>query len=432
MKTSDTQTRGYLQRVRQGLGLDELDISERFFNIILVAFTVLLFTQIFYAILLGPNTLNIIVTILAFVVFLLTTLLIIKSPYKGFVKWFFLGALHVLMVFFWFSSEGLQGSLTTTITVCIFVVAVTVPDRYNKIAVALSFLFYSLLAVSEFVFPDLILPYNSLLSKKIDILMATLFNSLVVGLSFVYLRGEYAKKVEEERVQKEQQKQLNEELDNFVYRTSHDLRAPIASSLGLLDLIAQTDKPEERDRFLELQRRSLLKLDDFIREILNYSRNTRLEVTQSFINFPTLIEDAVAQLQFGQPERQLDIRIDCPDDLLFYCDKIRLQIVFNNLISNAFCYCDNKKPTSFLHIQIGEREHTIEIVLQDNGQGIRKEYIPKIFEMFFRANTTSSGSGVGLYIVKQTLQKLGGTIVCESEFGQGTTFKIELPKQVLG
>lgn len=428
LKTKLSASLGPIKRI---LGLRAADISDRFFNIILVSFTFLLFTQLFYIIFFEANRLNTIITVVSFVLFLSITILVVKSPPKPFVKWAFLFVVHLVLAFFWFTAEGLQGSLNATITVCVFVVAITVPDKHSAMAVSLSFVFYFLLAISEFFFPALIVPYNNVTSKKIDILVSIIFNSLLVGFSFVYLKGEYEKKVEEERVQKEQQKQLNEELDNFVYRTSHDLRAPIASSLGLLDLIEQTDNPEERGRYLALQRRSLLKLDDFIKEILNYSRNTRLELTQSAINFRQIIDDEIAQLQFSQPEKQLNISIDCPDNLIFYSDKIRLQIIFKNLISNAFRYCDKNKAECFLHIQIREKEDELVVVFEDNGVGIQKEYIPKIFDMFFRANTSYAGSGVGLYIVKQTLQKLGGSIFCDSELGKGTTFKIYLPKRQL-
>lgn len=104
-------------------------------------------------------------------------------------------------------------------------------------------------------------------------------------------------------------------------------------------------------------------------------------------------------------------------------------IVFNNILSNAVRYRDPWKEDSFIHIQIESGYTQAKIKFTDNGIGIGEEYLDKVFKMFFRASADSKGSGLGLYIVRGAVEKLGGTISVTSQLGSGTTFEIILPNK---
>ncbi len=368
------------------------------------------------------------ITVGSFFVFLFLFFVIRIKKIRPIIKPVFIIIVHVLLFFFWISSEGLLGSISSLISICIFIVALITPLSYNKWALLLSFVYYALMINVEFVFPEIILPYDSLFAKKLDIIVGVIFTSFVVGGSFYYLRSEYEKKVKEVKAQFEEQKRLNEELDNFVYRTSHDLRAPISSSLGLIDLINTTANEAEKVYYLALQKKSLLKMDQFIHEILNYSRNSRLEISQNLINFQGIIKEAVHQIEYANPQLHLTVKSTIEDNLTFLSDSLRLQVIFNNIISNAFRYFDAKKANPFLSIVITQTSGNVQIVFEDNGQGIDSNSLPKIFDMFYRANKKSEGSGVGLYIVKQSIDKLQGTITCTSTLGEGARFVVLLPK----
>ena len=103
----------------------------------------------------------------------------------------------------------------------------------------------------------------------------------------------------------------------------------------------------------------------------------------------------------------------------------------DNLISNAIKYQDTAKENRFIQLSLKRHENYVELLAIDNGIGIAEENVPKIFEMFFRATSLSTGSGLGLYIVKETIEKLGGTIEVNSAVGQGTSFKMILPNIVV-
>ena len=232
---------------------------------------------------------------------------------------------------------------------------------------------------------------------------------------------------EEIKLHNEELKKTNQELDNFVYRVSHDLKAPIASTKGLIH-IARIEKDEERiSECLELIEKSMNKLDSFILDILDYSRNSRIAIEPELINFDALIEDVLLNLKFLQTENKVRIQKEMDQALKFYSDKRRLIFIFNNLISNAIRFSDHKKTDSYLIIRIKKAKNNVVISFIDNGIGIDQEHHEHIFGMFYRANETRVGSGLGLYIVKEAVDKLNGLIEVDSKAKKGTTFKITVP-----
>jgi signal transduction histidine kinase len=221
----------------------------------------------------------------------------------------------------------------------------------------------------------------------------------------------------------------NAELDRFVYSTSHDLRAPLSSIMGLINITLDTQNPNDVKRYLALMKDRVHSLHDFIKDITDYSRNNRLEVKREPVKLADLAHEVWESLKFSPEAENIDFIIDIPDDVYIESDKNRLRVIMGNLISNAVRYHDLKKDQQYIrmHYQINGRVSYIKV--EDNGQGIATEYHTKIFEMFFRANEESKGSGLGLYIVKEALVKLSGTIRLESTVGVGTTFTIVLPQR---
>lgn len=219
---------------------------------------------------------------------------------------------------------------------------------------------------------------------------------------------------------------INKELDSFVYSISHNLRAPLLSVLGLLELASGETNPELLTQYHEMMKSSIHKLDQTLKEILEYSRNARQGLVVSEINFGKIIDDNFERMQFmpGYERIQRDIKIE--GDSIFASDAYRLSLILNNLISNAIKYADSSRDSWIrIHIRVNSDAATIDF--RDNGIGIEKDYIEKVFHMFFRATEKKEGAGLGLYIVKEAIEKLGGTIALDSEVGQGTRFRIELP-----
>jgi signal transduction histidine kinase len=221
----------------------------------------------------------------------------------------------------------------------------------------------------------------------------------------------------------------NAELDRFVYSTSHDLRAPLSSIMGLINITLDTQNPNEVKRYLSLMKDRVHSLHDFIKDITDYSRNNRLEVKREPVKLADLAREVWESLKFSPEAENIDFRIDIPGDVFIESDKNRLRVIIGNLISNAVRYHDLKKDQQYIRLNYQMNGRVSYIQVEDNGQGIAREYHNKIFEMFFRANEESKGSGLGLYIVKEALMKLSGSIRLESTVGVGTTFTIVLPQR---
>jgi signal transduction histidine kinase len=170
---------------------------------------------------------------------------------------------------------------------------------------------------------------------------------------------------------------------------------------------------------------SVNRLDVFIKKILDYSKNTRTDIALDPIDFEAIIFEAYERAKLVEPTLQLKLTIE--GNGVFHSDKNRIEIIVDNLMSNAVKFQDRTKDSSRVDITISVTEEKATIMFSDNGIGIEEKYLPKIFEMFFRATEKGIGSGLGLYIVKETMRKLKGTISVKSVFASFTTFEFTIP-----
>ena len=219
----------------------------------------------------------------------------------------------------------------------------------------------------------------------------------------------------------------NQELDKFVYSTSHDLRAPLTSIMGLLQLIEIENDPKNINKYLGLIKTSALNLDNFIKDIVDYTHNNKKDVEYRQIDFEELVSSCLEKVNYMPSSYSIEKHISVKSSLPFYSDYRRLGNLLTNLISNAIKYCNSSRNDCFLKIIIETDEEQALISIEDNGIGISKEHISKVFNMFYRASDDSKGSGIGLYIVKEIVDKLKGTITVASDLGKGTIFQITIP-----
>ena len=248
---------------------------------------------------------------------------------------------------------------------------------------------------------------------------------IVVNFRDVTLRKEYEDALQQSN---EELKKSNGELDRFVYSVSHDLRAPLSSIIGMVELIEADASDELLLNDLKLIKDSVNKLDGFILDILDYSRNSRMDLKMQEIHFTELINDIVTRFKYMTPEnRPIDISVDIKQLAPFHSDEGRISIIMSNLISNAIRYGDYTKPNPYIQISVVADAQRAMLTVKDNGIGINKEKHDKIFEIFYRVSKVSKGSGLGLYILKETVEKLHGTIQLHSELNQGSEFIIDLP-----
>ncbi|WP_375579915.1 PAS domain-containing sensor histidine kinase [Marivirga tractuosa] len=238
------------------------------------------------------------------------------------------------------------------------------------------------------------------------------------------------KKIKEEEIKEKNQllEQTNAELDRFVYSVSHDLRAPLNSIQGLINIGDTTEDSQELKQLLGMMKNRVKKLYSFIDEIISFARNTRTEIIKQNVNIRDLVKETFENTQYRELSADIDFRMRIEEDIIIETDKGRLGVIFNNLVDNAIKYHRHANPGKYVAVQTEFAANNILIKVIDNGQGIPFEAQSKIFDMFFRASENSKGSGLGLYIVKDMVERLGGSIDLQSEKGEGTTFTIKLPK----
>lgn len=252
--------------------------------------------------------------------------------------------------------------------------------------------------------------------------------SKIVGSQSVIRDITEEKHIEQNLINKNKElKKRNLELDRFVYSISHDLRAPLSSVLGVVEIAQEETTLEDIQASLKMLKNSVLKLDSFILDILNYFRNSRTEAKKEEFNLNDLVMEIIENLKYiGANNRKVDIRLFIPDDFKIKSDKYRVGFILSNLISNAIRYQNLEAKEPFVEIRAKKSGSKTIINVADNGIGISEEHTPKIFDMFYRVSNASVGSGLGLYIVKESIEKLHGHIELKSEKLIGSNFTVTL------
>jgi two-component system sensor histidine kinase/response regulator len=216
----------------------------------------------------------------------------------------------------------------------------------------------------------------------------------------------------------------NDELNRFVYSTSHDLRSPLANILGILN-VAKLQAADDPANYYDMIEGCVNKMDLFIHKIIEYYKGIRVDNVNEIVDFQNLIDDSISLCNMQNPQLKFETKINQPVE--FRSDGFRLSLILNNLISNAVKYQrrDEENPKVSIEATIDEEKAVVNI--EDNGVGIIDEHLNKIFQIFFRSTDYRNGLGIGLYIVKEALTRIGGEINVSSEFGQGTRFTLTVP-----
>lgn len=216
----------------------------------------------------------------------------------------------------------------------------------------------------------------------------------------------------------------NDELNRFIYSISHELRAPLVSTMGVINLVKMEGLFESNGEYWSLIETCSNKLDYYIQKTLQYYKNNKTVSDHSPINFKELIPGLIELYSYADKETTFTIDIDQPTD--FYGDAFRIEVILGNLISNAIKYQKEDEINKKVNISVRVRKEQAEILITDNGMGILNEHLEKIFTQFFKSKV-NHGSGLGLFIVKEALNKINGRIAVNSHLTEGTTFKITIP-----
>ncbi len=233
--------------------------------------------------------------------------------------------------------------------------------------------------------------------------------------------------------QKNQQlAKINHQMEKFLYSTSHDLRAPLTTIMGLVNLIRMDSKDNALVEYANKIEISTNKLDKIIRDIISFSKTTYKNIHSEKIDFESLIWKIVNNHCGDEHFGKIKIQVSVVGSSLFYSDTDRIEIILDNLIRNAIQFVDVNKSHSFINITTLVSADAVVVEIHDNGIGIARQYFESIFNMFYKATVHSKGAGLGLYIAKEGIEQLGGNIVVNSEVGFGSLFKLTIPNSPKG
>jgi PAS domain S-box-containing protein len=265
---------------------------------------------------------------------------------------------------------------------------------------------------------------------SINLLSDTDMSQVIVNIIDVTEKNRIEGKL---KLQLDELKKTNSELDRFVYSASHDLRSPLTSMLGLSNMMIDDISPDNKNQLeqMGMMQSSIIKLDNFIEDILDYSRNARKEVKKKAIDFNQTIDEIRNNLAHMDGADSIELKLEINQKMEFISDRARVNMIFNNIISNAIKYKDTSKENAFIAINVDCSNDFATISIEDNGIGIDEKNLGRIFDMFYRATNLSTGSGLGLYIAKDAIEKINGTMKIESELTHGTKFSITIPNQLV-
>ncbi|WP_462251284.1 sensor histidine kinase [Ekhidna sp.] len=215
---------------------------------------------------------------------------------------------------------------------------------------------------------------------------------------------------------------LKKDLDQFIYRVSHDIRSPVVNILGLMSLDFES---RDEVNMMDQVKKNAKRLDHIISEIADYDHNRKFPVKAEHVNLNELIEEICNDVLREKTEEK---RIQIQQKISHYngvtVDHSRLNIVLKNLIANSLSFGKEDGHT-IVAADVVDSELILKI--SDDGVGIRKDIQAKIYDMFYRGSNISEGAGLGLFIVKDILKEINGQISFTSEEGSGTEFVVRIP-----
>jgi signal transduction histidine kinase len=220
----------------------------------------------------------------------------------------------------------------------------------------------------------------------------------------------------------------NKDLEMLFYATSHDIRNPLIKVKELTNIArTQTTDKETKEYLLEIDQawENLITTTDELGIITNVRKE---EITPELIDLDVLIRSVYSEFKTLKGFDDIIFSLEIKTKSLFLSSPGLIKAIFRNLIENSIKYATKRSSFSFLKISVvDQNEEMLRIEVTDNGMGIKKQYQNKIFDMFFRATDKLNGTGLGLYIVQCSVEKLHGAIGVESSEDVGTTFSLVLP-----
>lgn len=226
--------------------------------------------------------------------------------------------------------------------------------------------------------------------------------------------------------QNEKLQLINAGLDKFVYNVTHDLRSPLASIMGLINLMDDETDLEQIKEYTLLMKESLERQDRFINEMLIFIKSKHTGVNKTECSLNNIVDNVIAQNSHHNGGKPVNFYKEL-ELTQIQSDALKLQVILNNLVSNSIKYSDAQKPEQWVKVKSYRSDKQVVIEVEDNGLGIRPKDQDRIFDKFYMSGDNKKSSGIGLYLVKDAVTQLDGKIEVQSEPGVSSQFRVMIP-----
>ncbi len=225
----------------------------------------------------------------------------------------------------------------------------------------------------------------------------------------------------------EEIQRVQRSLDTLIHRASHDLKGPLASISGLAQIAVSSDQLQEVRGYLDMIHRLSNKLMIVLEELVEVNHMQAVPVAPRWVNLREMLEDCLAAFSEWPEARDISLLVDAPPCKAFV-DAHRLRSMLHHLLTNSILYHDPNKSQRWIRLGLQRDDKGVSISVQDNGRGMSPRFLAQAFDMFSRADASSKGSGLGLYLAKEAAITMGAALWLESELGKGTSAFIRLEK----
>lgn len=220
---------------------------------------------------------------------------------------------------------------------------------------------------------------------------------------------------------------INKELSTFIYKAAHDLRGPLCSIMGLINVAGMQKDPASLPEYLQKISESTNKLDSILLSLMEVMSIKNAMPAVREIDFKKLVNGTLERLKTLETYSGVEFIVDIRNEGGFFSDEAMINAILYNITENALNFSNRNNPKSHVIVRIYNIENGVEIKIEDNGIGMNEEVQDKIFEMYYKGNQFSKNTGLGLYVAGNAIKKLGGVVDVKSTPGAGTTFTITLP-----
>jgi signal transduction histidine kinase len=255
---------------------------------------------------------------------------------------------------------------------------------------------------------------------------------MILSINFMQKLNEAAEKqlhslADEINAKNKELEKTNQELDRFLYSTSHDLQSPLSSIKGLINVARYDTTDKGTHAYFDKMTERVNSLENFIKDIIYYSKNDRTHIAQELTDMNKLLDEVAENLKYVNGAQSIAIKKEVSLHGPVVVDRGRLNVVLSNLMANAIKYHDGYKSNQWITVEVSNSNQLLKLKVSDNGIGISDEHQERIFDMFYRGTVKSTGSGLGLYIVRQAVEKMKGQISVYSKLGEGSSFLVSVP-----